>query len=397
MTGPFDKEIEAQDARLSAAAREAIALARRYADEEIAPRAVEWERTRTAPEAQLRQAIARHFGRLRLPAEHGGLGLDTRAVCRVMEELAAADLSFAFSLWVHINMTRMVALVGRPAQRDRYLDEMCAGQRIAAFCLTEPDAGSDAAALRTHARKVDGGWRIDGAKAWVTGGVYTDLLAVWAQADPAQGHRGIGCWLIEADRPGVVREPADFLLGGHAMGVNTIRMEAVEIPDDNVLLPPGEGFRGALAGIDIARVALGAMNCGMLRTGIETALAYVSSRSAFGEALAAQPVVRATLADAAAGLAAARALVFQAADLLDKGRSAVRAAAQAKKFATQVSYDGLTKAMQVMGAAGLRAEYPLARHLAGAKASQYMDGASEIQDVVIARDLFRPFEDGDAT
>ena len=278
---------------------------------------------------------------------------------------------------------------GSPEQHRRFLPDLLQGGRIGAFLLTEPTGGSDAAAIRTTAAATgQGRWRIDGAKAWVSNGAIADLLSVYVQTDADAGWRGIGCFLIEADRAGVIREPAYDLMGGHALGTGGFRFEGCEVAADDMLLAPGAAFKAAMAGIDLARVTVAAMCCGMLRSALDCALDYTTTRQAFGQATASFQGLQWMLADAATDLRAARLLTYDAACELDAGGDATEAAAHAKKFASRVALTRIADCMQAMGAAGYHGDYPLARHLSMAKMAQYLDGTTEIQNVVIARKLF---------
>jgi len=362
-----------------------------FAREVVAPQAATWEQARSMPVATLRAAAEAGLTGLLLPAEAGGHGLSYTAMARVMEEMAAADMAFAFSLVVHNNLMGNIAANGDAAQQARHLPALLAGERIGAFLLTEPSGGSDAAAIRTRAVRDGDGWRLDGAKAWVTNAAHADLLSVYAQTEPEEGWRGIACFLVDAEAPGVVREPPYSLLGGHAMGAGGFGFEAVRVTDADMLVPPGRGFKAAMAGIDLARANVAAMCCGMLRTGLDVALRQASARMAFGQPVAAFQGLQWQLADVATDLHAARLMAYAATQGIDRDGAAPLAAAHAKKFATRVALTGLSQCMQALGADGLKQEHPLARHLAGAKIAQYLDGTTEIQNVVISRALLKPY------
>lgn len=368
-----------------------IADAARFAREVVAPQAAGWEIERMLPVAVLREAAAAGLTGLVVPQGDGGQGLSFSAQGRVLEELAAADLAFAFTLVVHNNLMRSIAGNGTPEQKARYLPRLVSAELIGAFLLTEPRGGSDAAAIETTARREGDGWVIDGAKAWITNTSTAGLLSVYAQTDPQAGGKGIACFLVEADAPGVTREPPYRMLGGHAMGAGGFRFEGCRVGDDALMLPPGQGFRAALGGIDIARASVAAMCCGLLRSGLDTALEYVSSRPAFGQTLADFQGLQWMLADVATDLHACRLMAYDALRAIDATGAAPMQAAHAKKFATRAALKGLTDCMQAMGANGLRHDFPLARHLAGAKVAQYLDGATEVQNVVISRALFAPY------
>ena len=313
------------------------------------------------------------------------------AMALAVEAFASACMASAFSFVVHNNLARNLSRNGTAEQQGRWLPALVAGERIGAFLLTEPQGGSDAAAITTAARRDGARWRLDGEKAWVSNGACADLLSVYAQTDPAEGWRGIACFIVEADAPGVIREPAYRLLGGHALGAGGFRFEGCRVEPDAVLLGPGDGFKAAMAGIDFARVNVSAMCCGMLGRSLDTALAFAAARRSFGRATLEHQGLQWLLADAATDLEAARLLTARAAALLDGGGGGdhTLAAAHAKKFATRAAFARIGDCMQAMGAPGLRTEHPLARHLAGAKMAQYLDGTTEIQNVVIGRAIAR--------
>lgn len=366
-----------------------VEAARAFAREVIEPNAARWEDERRYPREAVAEAAARGLCGLVVPAEMGGAGLGAAAMARVMEELASADMAFSFGLVVHNNLAGAIARHGDPRQVEAYLDDLVAGHRVGAFLLTEARGGSDAGAILTRARRETGGWVIDGEKAWVSNGAGADVLSVYAQTDPALGWRGIACFLVDADQPGVVREPAYRLMGGHALGTGAFRFEGCRVGEEALLLGPGDGFKAAMAGIDLARVNVAAMCCGMMRVGLDQALAATAERHAFGQAIADFQGIQWMLADAATDLEASRLLAYEAARLLDAGEDATLAAAHAKKFATRAALTRLADCMQAMGAPGYRADCPPSRHLACAKMAQYLDGTTEIQNVVISRALRR--------
>lgn len=362
-------------------------LARTFARDVAAPQAAEWEAERRMAEPALRDAIGRGLGALLVPASEGGSGARVAEAAEILEILAAADLPFAFSLVVHNNLAAAIAAKGSDHQKTRYLEKMRTGAALGAFCLTEPGVGTDAAAIGTTARRDGDGWVIDGEKAWVTNAAAADLFSVYAQTDPGAGSAGIAAFLVERGTPGLTVEPAYRMLGCHSMGAGGVTLKACRVSAEAVLAPPGAGFRAAMGGIDLARVLLSAMCCGALRSGLDIAVDYTAERRAFGQPLLEFQGLQWMLADVATDLRAARLLTWHAAGRLDAGEPATVDAAHAKKFTTRAALAGLGQCMQAMGAAGFRADCAIARHFAAAKMAQYLDGATEVQNIVIARAL----------
>jgi alkylation response protein AidB-like acyl-CoA dehydrogenase len=366
---------------------DAVDRAVAWATATVAPLAEQWETDRRfAAEAFAAAGEARLTGLL-VPVEHGGEGLGPVAMARIVEEAAAVDLAATFPLVVHNNLAAALARQGSDDLRARYLDDLVAGRKLGAFLLTEPGVGSDAGAITTRATQTGGGWMIDGAKAWVTNAAAADVLSVYATTDPEAGHRAIAAFLVDREANGVVPEPTYALFGGHGMGTGGFTFDGCEVDDTAMLVPPGLGFRAAMEGIDLARALVGAMCCGMLRAGLATATAYVANRMAFGRPIADLQAVRFKLADVATDLEASRLLTYRAARSIQDDIEATIPAAHAKKFATRAAEKRLADCMQVMGAAGARRDQCLPRHLASSRLTQYMDGATEIQDVVISRSL----------
>ncbi len=375
------------DATLTQPERDLIAQGRAFAAAQVGANAARWEWERRHPTETLRAACAEQLHTTELPVQHGGRGLSFSAKLRLCEEIARHDYAFAFALVNHANATTRLARDGSPGLIARLLPRMLSGEVIGCAGLTEPGAGSDFAAIATSARKVDGGWILDGAKAWIGNAAVAGFVAAYAQTDPSQGYRGIGCFAIEADRPGFHREPPFALHGGHAHGAGGFRLESYFAPDDAVLQLPGDAFKMALGGINGARAYVAAMCCGMLAASIDTAAAYTNERRTFGRKVIEHQGLRWKLVDALTDLEAARLLTYRAARLIDQGGDAVLAAAHAKKFATEMALARIADCIQAMGANGLRADYPLARHLACAKIACYTDGTIEMMNERIGQSL----------
>jgi alkylation response protein AidB-like acyl-CoA dehydrogenase len=371
--------------------RAVVAGATEFAEREVAPNAARWEWERQYPLETIKAACRSNLHTIELAKEHGGQGLSFSCKLRAFEEIARHDFAFAFALINHHNAVARLARDGQPGQVARLLPRMLTGEVIGCAGLSEPGVGSDFGALETSAVKVEGGWKLNGAKAWITNAAVAGLSVAYAQTDKSQGYRGIACFAIEADRPGFHREAPFALHGGHAIGVGGFRLVDYIAPDEAVLHPPGRAFKAALAGINGARAYVAAMCCGMLQTSLETAVRYVRQRKTFGLSVLEHQGVRWKLVDAATDLEAARLLTYRAARLIDEGGDAVLPAAHAKKFATEMALRRIADCIQAMGANGLRADYPLARHLACAKIAAYTDGSIEMMNERIGAALPQVF------
>lgn len=376
---------------LSASEQTAVQDAREFASSYLAPNSALWERAREMPREMFQEAARADLCGLLVRPEHGGRGIGTRALMKVMEELSYVDMAAAFALVVHNNHVRFIDVAGSAEHVQQFLPKMLSGQMVGAFLLTEPGGGSDAAAITTSALPEGRNYVLNGQKAWITNAPHADLLNVFAQTNPEAGARGIASFQVPANTPGVSRLPAYEMLGGYAIGAGGFRLDNVRVGPEALLVPAGEGFRAAMAGIDIARACVAAMCVGLLHAGLDTVMPRLLERHAFGRPLAEQQGLQWQLADVSTNLRACTLLAYDAARLIERDGSAPEAAAHAKKFATQAAFAGLSTCMQAMGADGLKQEFPLARHLAAAKMAQYLDGATEIQNVVISRAMQKAY------
>lgn len=328
---------------------------------------------------------------LRVPREKGGHAISALAMAQISEALGAADSTAALTFVPQEYCMAAIAAYGHHPWHEAMLRRLLAGECSTGFLLTEPQAGSDAAALTTVATRTEQGWRLNGAKAWVSNARDIDEHFVFAQTESGSGAKGIAAFLVPRDAAGLSIGQPYALIGGHSAGICDVRFDDVTLAPERMVVPPGEGLKAALAAIDLARVNVAAMCCGMLRVALDTALDYASKRHAFGRPIAEFQGLQWQLADVATELEAARLLTYDAARQLDRDGKAAVAAAHAKKFASLATLRGVEACMQAMGANGLRHDWPLARFFAQAKIAQCLDGTTEIQNVVIARALFAPY------
>jgi alkylation response protein AidB-like acyl-CoA dehydrogenase len=367
-------------ARLSAAERALLEAARRFRRDHVAPRAGEWERLRQVPREAIAEAARLGLTGIEVPRDLGGQGAGFLAKALIAEELARSCMAFAFSLVNTQNVAARIARAGSKAQIERYLAPLLSGERLGGTALTEPHAGSDFPAITTTARKVTGGWVLDGEKAWLTNAAAAEVITLYAKTDAAAGSGGIAAFLIDAREPGFERLPPYGLMGGHAIGAGGFRLREFRVDDDALFYPPGEAFKRALTSINGARTYVAAMCCGMVAESLRLALDYATRRRSFGKRLLDHQGIRWSLADIATDLEAARLLTYRAAILIERGEDAVLAAAFAKKFAVRMAQQRLGDCMQAMGAEGLREDYPIGRHIACARIAGYVDGSTEMQN-----------------
>lgn len=350
----------------------------RFAREVLAPQIPAWERERRIGREVFEQAADIGLTRVELPVAWGGLGLPFSAKVRMSEILAAVDFGFTMSVINTGNVANKLAREATPDVARRYVADIIHGRRFGSVALTEPGAGSDFSAITTTATRSADGWRIDGAKAWITNTAISDVIVMYAQTEAGSGARGIAGFLIDGQREGFIREPAFAMAGQHTLGTGGFRLDGYIARDDEMLQPPGKAFKAALASINGARTYIAAMSCGMVGEALRIASNYGERRHSFGVPLAEHQGWRWRLAEAGSELAACRMMVSHAADLLDAGQDAMLIAAQAKLLATRMADRQLPLLMQAMGAEGLREEYPFGRHLIGARLANFVDGSTEM-------------------
>ena len=359
-----------------------IAQARQLARDQISPHAARWERERRIGHEALAAAVALGLTRLQVPLAAGGLDFSFACKAQLAEVLAGGDFGFTMSLINTHNVAAKLARDAAPAVAARYLPDLVAGRRLGCTALTEPGAGSDFAAITTLATRCEGGWRISGAKAWITNAAEADVVVLFAQTEPGSGGRGIAGFLVDGRRAGFVREPGYALGGQHTIGTGGFRLDNYLASDDELLHPPGQAFKAALSSINGARTYIAAMCNGMVADALQVAWAYGQQRTSFGQRLTEHQGWRWRLAEAASELAACRLMVSQAAALIDAGQAtgapAQLAAAQAKLLACRMADRQLPALAQAMGAEGLREQHPFARHLLGARVAGLVDGSTEM-------------------
>ena len=364
--------------------------AREFAQREIAPTAIERDEAE-----RFEPAIFRGMGEIGLtgaplPESVGGGGFSYLGWALVMEEIGAADMSCAVMLSVHILAQLPVVQFGTEEQVGRWLPPMLAGDVLGAFALTEPGAGSDAAALRTRAtRAADGSYRLDGTKIWISNAPFAERYLVFATVDPERGAKGITAFLVEKGTPG-------FRFGAHEkkMGIRAgvtaeLIFDGAEVPAANRLGDEGAGYKVALSALASGRIAIGAGCVGIARSALEQAAGYLQQRKAFGAPLAEQQGLRFMLAEMARDVAAARALVHEAARARDRGEPIAELSSMAKWTASDTAMKVATDAVQLFGGSGYSRETGVERLMRDAKGAQIYEGTNQIQRLIVADELLK--------
>lgn len=363
-------------------------MVRDFAQERIAPHSRAWEAAGSYPPELFIEMAGLGLMGMTAPEAVGGAGTDYVSYALALMEIAAAD--GALSTIVSIQNSIMVSGLlkdGSAAQQQRYLPELATGRSIGAFALTESDAGSDAAAIRTRATRTDGGWVINGAKQFITSGRIARLVMIIAVTDPAAGKRGMSAFLVPTDTPGYIVDKVEHKLGQHASDTCALRFEAMAVPDDALIGEPGQGYRIALANLEAGRIGIAAQCVGMAQAALDIAVGYARDRVSMGKPIIEHQAVGFRLADLAARLEAARQLVLHAASIKDGGLPCLKEASMAKLVASETAEAVCSGALQTLGGYGYLEEFGVAKIYRDVRVCQIYEGTSDIQRMVIARAL----------
>jgi alkylation response protein AidB-like acyl-CoA dehydrogenase len=372
--------------------REIQRVARDFAAAEITPHADRWDREAHFDRALVGKLGALGFLGMLLPEEYDGLGLDTVTYLLALEEISAADASAGVLMSVHNSLpTQMILRYGSDEQKRRFLPGMARGELLGAFALSEPDAGSDAASLRTQARCDGDSWVLDGTKSWVTSGSHADVIIAMARTDVAErrrGSRGIGAFIVTPELPGFSVGKKEDKLGLRASPTVQLQFDELRVPAANLLGDPSSGFVYALQSLDNGRLGIAAQAVGIARAALDHAVRYAGQRQQFGRPIRDHQAIQFKLADMATRVHAARALLYQAAAAKDRGEPITLYASMAKLAASEAAVAVTTEAVQVFGGYGYVKDFPVERLFRDAKVTEIYEGTSEIQRVVIARELY---------
>ena len=364
--------------------------ARAFAQAEIAPHAAAWERDGGAPRDLYRRMGEVGLMGVCVPPEYGGAGADFVSYVLAMEEVAAADCGVANMMAANNSpVAAAITKHGTAAQKEACLPKLARGEFIGAIALTEPHTGSDAAAIRTRARRRagGGGWTIEGSKAFITAGATADVAMIVAVTDPAAGKRGITCFLCPTDRPGYRVLRKESKLGHRTNDTCQIALDGLEAGDEDVLGAPGAGLGIALGHLSAGRIAVAAQAVGVARAALEAARDYAREREAFGKPIVEHQAVAFRLAEMATEVEAARRMCLHAAALEAAGENSIREASMAKLFASEMAERVCSGAIQVHGGYGYLSDFPVEKLYRDARVLQIYEGTSEVQKIVIGRML----------
>jgi len=364
--------------------------ARDAAERVLAPKAAARDVSGEFPTAELRELASLGLLGVTIPEELGGAGAGTVAYSLAMMELAKADASVAVAVSVTNMVAELITKNGSPELARAWVPRITSGELVAgAFALSEPEAGSDPAAMRTLATRTATGWQISGAKQWITSGDHAGAIVVWAVTDPGAGHKGITAFVVPGGAKGLSVTRLEDKMGLHGSSTAQLVLDGVEVDDASVLGAPGRGFALAMMALDGGRIGISSQAVGIARGALEAAIRYAGERQTFGQPIMKHQAIGNMLADAATWLDAATLMTLRAAEAKEQGGLFSQLAAMAKLFSTEHAWKICDIALQVHGGYGYVRDFPVERALRDVRVTRIYEGTSEIQRIVIARNLLR--------
>jgi alkylation response protein AidB-like acyl-CoA dehydrogenase len=364
--------------------------ARSFAREQLAPNAAAWDRDSTFPEDALKQMGELGLLGMLVPEEWGGADADHVAYAVAIEEIAAGDGACSTIMSVHNSVACAPILrYGSKEQKERFLKPMARGELLGAFALSEPQAGSDAANLRARAERDGNGYVLEGVKQFITSGKHADIVIAFAVTDRSAGKKGISAFIVPTDSDGYKVARVERKLGQHASDTVQIVFDQLRLPGNHLLGAEGEGYRIALSNLEGGRIGIAAQSVGMARAAFEAAIRFAKEREAFGKVIAGHQAVAFRLADMATRIDAARLLVHRAALLRDSGEPCLKEASMAKLFASEMAEQVCSAALQIHGGYGYLNDFPVERIYRDVRVSQIYEGTSDVQRIVISRELLK--------
>ncbi|MFW2148090.1 acyl-CoA dehydrogenase family protein [Acinetobacter sp. TY1] len=363
-------------------------MMRNYSQNQLKPTAAERDKTHRFPAEELKALGGLGALGMTVAPEWGGAGLDYISLVLAIEEIAAGDGAISTIVSVQNSLPcGITQKYGTQAQKEQYLSKLATGEWLGCFCLTEPQAGSDAGALQCKAERVGDEWVLNGTKQFITSGKYAQIAIVFAVTDKAAGKKGISCFLVPTQTKGFIVSRIEEKMGQHCSDTATIVLENCRIPVDHLLGKEGEGYKIALSNLESGRIGIASQCVGMARAALEAAVEYANDRKAFGVELVQHQAVAFRLADMATQIEAARQLIFHAASLKDAGLPCLKEASMAKLFASEIAEKVCSDAIQIHGGYGYVSDFPVERIYRDVRVSQIYEGASDIQRLVIAREV----------
>ncbi|MEH7883270.1 acyl-CoA dehydrogenase [Bacillus sp. JJ1609] len=362
-------------------------MVRDFAQSEIAPFVEKME------DGEFPKEILKKMGELGLmgipvPEQYGGAEMDFISYIIAIHEISKVSATVGVILSVHTSVgTNPILYFGTEDQKQKYVPKLAAGEYLGAFCLTEPSAGSDAASLKTRAVKKDGHYVLNGSKVFITNGGEADVYIVFANTNPEAGTKGVSAFIVEKDTPGFIVGKDEHKMGLYGSRTVQLTFEDMKVPEENLLGQEGEGFKIAMSNLDSGRIGIAAQALGIAEAALEAATEYAKDRQQFGKPIAAQQGIGFKLADMATSVEAAKLLIYRAAQLRSEGQKCGLEASMAKLFASRTAVEVATEAIQVFGGYGYTKEYPVERYFRDAKVTEIYEGTSEIQKIVISKQL----------
>lgn len=362
-------------------------MVRDFAQTEIAPKVESMEN------GEFPRDILAKMGELGLmgittPEQYGGANMDFTSYIIAINELSKVSATIGVILSVHTSVvTNLILYFGNEEQKQKYVPKLASGQYLGAFCLTEPSAGSDAGSLKSKAVKDGNNYIINGSKVFITNGGEADVYIVFASTDPSLGSKGISAFLVEKETEGLVIGKDEHKMGLHGSRTVQLNFDNMIVPAENLLGQVGDGFKIAMANLDVGRIGIASQALGIAEAALEEAITYAQQRHQFGKPISNNQGVGFKLVDMATAVEASRLLVYRAADLRNKGLTCGKEASMAKLFASKTAVEVTTEAIQVFGGYGYTMDYPVERFFRDAKVTEIYEGTSEIQRLVISKHL----------
>lgn len=364
-------------------------VAREFAEKEIIPVAADYDEYEKFPAPVIQKMWETGLVNFTVPEELGGAGLDTLTACLVTEELGRACAGITTVAAANSLALYPILISGTEEQKKKFIPPICTTGKYAAFCLTEPNAGSDAASVSTNAKQVEGGYILNGSKCFITNGDVADLYVVFATVDRSKGLKGLTAFIVPKAE-GISAGKKEIKLGIRASSTVVVNFDNVFVPEENILGGVGQGFKVAMQTLDTSRPMIGALSVGVARAAYETAVKYAKERIQFGQPIASFQMIQAMLADMATSIDAARLLIWRAAGMVDRKEIPYsKESAMAKLFASDTAMEATTNAVQILGGYGYSREYPVEKYMRDAKIMQIYEGTNQIQRLVIAGSILR--------